>query len=542
MSLFQWADLGEFPLVSCIMPTFGRPKLVPESVAMFLEQDYPHKELIILNDCPGQTYVSDLPGVRVINANERYQSLGTKRNEAIKLAKGPLIAVWDDDDVYLPWRLSYTVEQMRILQTPHYRPYEFWAYWGKDELLTNRSLPEWVSHGLAMFQKSLWEAVEGYPEITLGEDSAFFRRIETASQVELSTYEISVEDRFFILRGSSPYAHTSIGGGHAPPETTPGRIVLEPRPIQDELLNRLASRLIHQRTNKSGSGETPANSRNSEKQVYAQAAVRDPMNATKSLFWYRDSNFGDALNKVFLPEFGVPVRWAPPEEADIIGIGSILDRIPSAYTGMILGAGFISAQNERTLSHADIRIVRGRYSAERCSAPGTTCLGDPGLLVERFLTEPQEPGYSLGLIPHYVDKLHPGVLKLAERYPGEILLIDIRGTTQQVLREISSCAAIASSSLHGLIAADALGKPNLWLKLSDQICGGTFKYRDYYSAFLPDAKIRNPIDLTGGESLGELLQEAVEPGNEVEDVKFRLAEVFANLFNRDRAGARTNEE
>lgn len=117
----------ETPLVSCVMPTFGRPELVPESVAMFLAQDYLNKELIVLNDCPGQEYVMDLPGVRVINAPCRYESLGAKRNAAIEIARGSIIAVWDDDDVYLPWRLSYCVARMQALDTPFFLAREFWA-------------------------------------------------------------------------------------------------------------------------------------------------------------------------------------------------------------------------------------------------------------------------------------------------------------------------------------------------------------------------------------------------------------------------------
>ena len=53
------------PLVSCIMPTYGRPLCVAESVALFLAQDYPAKELLIGNDCPGQSLLAELPGVRV---------------------------------------------------------------------------------------------------------------------------------------------------------------------------------------------------------------------------------------------------------------------------------------------------------------------------------------------------------------------------------------------------------------------------------------------------------------------------------------------
>lgn len=257
------------------------------------------------------------------------------------------------------------------------------------------------------------------------------------------------------------------------------------------------------------------------------------MSDRAKLFWYRDSNFGDALNKVILPSFGQPVCWASSEDAEIVGIGSILRWVPSTYSGMILGTGFISAHQHRSFKNADFQIVRGRYTAERCSAPSSTCLGDPGLLVNRLLSRPAPIQHSLGLIPHYVDKNHAGILKLAERYPDDILMIDIRGTAQQVLTAISSCAALASSALHGLIAADALEKPNLWLKLSHNICGGEFKYRDYYSAFLPDDQIRAPTQLHGDESLRELLDRCIAPGNEVKDVAARIEDVLTGLFQHD---------
>ena len=125
------------PLVSCIMPTFGRPEFIDEAVAMFIAQDYPEKELIVLNDCPGQTFRCGLPGVRVINSRQRYPSLGEKRNAAIEMASGGMIAVWDDDDVHLPWRLSFSVSEALRLNTEFYRPAEFWAYWGGPVLHDN---------------------------------------------------------------------------------------------------------------------------------------------------------------------------------------------------------------------------------------------------------------------------------------------------------------------------------------------------------------------------------------------------------------------
>jgi glycosyltransferase involved in cell wall biosynthesis len=143
------------PLISCIMPTYGRPEYVNESVAMFLAQDYPRKELIILNDCAGQQFEGDFPDVHIVNQNSRFASLGEKRNTCIQLAKGSVIAVWDDDDVYLPWRLSFSYDEMNRLGTPFYRPAEFWAYWGDENLRNNQSVPGWISHPWVMFNNEL---------------------------------------------------------------------------------------------------------------------------------------------------------------------------------------------------------------------------------------------------------------------------------------------------------------------------------------------------------------------------------------------------
>ena len=140
------------PLVTCIMPTYGRPDYAAESLAMFLEQDYLNRELIILNDCPEQVFKGTFPNVRIINSQVRYPTLGEKRNAMIEEARGELIAIWDDDDVYLPWRLSYSVEEMQRLTTPFFVPAEFWAYWGNEKLHDNQAIPGWISHPMFVFR------------------------------------------------------------------------------------------------------------------------------------------------------------------------------------------------------------------------------------------------------------------------------------------------------------------------------------------------------------------------------------------------------
>jgi glycosyltransferase involved in cell wall biosynthesis len=214
---------------------------------MFLDQDYAAKELVILNDCCGQTFQSNFPNIRVINTATRFRTLGEKRNACIEAARGDFVAIWDDDDVYLPWRLSYSMQELRRWRTDFYRPAEFLAYWGESDLHDNQTVPEWMNHPTVLLRRSLWERVGGYPAMDVGEDAEFFARVHEYLGKEFIKYDLARQDRFMILRGASQYQHMSIDGGREPLNTAEGEYHIVPRPIADPLLRRLTDRLIKAR-------------------------------------------------------------------------------------------------------------------------------------------------------------------------------------------------------------------------------------------------------------------------------------------------------
>jgi len=104
------------PLVSALCCTYGRPELLGEAIRCFLDQDYPSKELIVLNDQEGVELFLDIPyeEVKIINYPKRFPNLGAKRNFLKGLAEGEFICVWDDDDIYPPWRISTSVDLMGL--------------------------------------------------------------------------------------------------------------------------------------------------------------------------------------------------------------------------------------------------------------------------------------------------------------------------------------------------------------------------------------------------------------------------------------------
>ena len=109
--------------------------------------------------------------------------------------------------------------------------------------------------------------------------------------------------------------------------------------------------------------------------------------------------------------------------------------------------------------------------------------------------KPSEKKYFVGITPHLLDKKEEIFEKMLEYYPNS-KIIDVQNESKQVLKEISMCEYIISTSLHGLIVADSYGIPNCWCEISDRVQGEGFKFHDYFSSFGTD---RECFDLRNGE-------------------------------------------
>jgi pyruvyltransferase len=184
------------------------------------------------------------------------------------------------------------------------------------------------------------------------------------------------------------------------------------------------------------------------------------------------ANFGDQLTSVLLEHFGVPFTWARPARAELVVCGSVLSKFPNGWSGTILGTGFIRAGMRRSFPTARVLAVRGGLTRAILRLPAKTPLGDPGLLVPDLTSV--EPGDGVMVLPHYVDHA------LAKRHP-KAMVLDIRTEPRTLIRQIASASLLYTSTLHGLIAADALGIPHV-LEPHGEVVGGLFKFQDYASA------------------------------------------------------------
>lgn len=217
------------------------------------------------------------------------------------------------------------------------------------------------------------------------------------------------------------------------------------------------------------------------------------------LYWCRGKgrddaaqrNFGDYLSPLIVEmASGKSVEYAPIHKADMMAIGSIMNREQKARRFLlprrlhVWGSGTDAPERVFSGRHY-YHAVRGRLTCEQIAGDGGregVALGDPGLLADQWWDgRPKPPKrFTLGFIPHYADRAE-AVVKHAASLPG-VKLIDVFWPVEEVLRAIQECHFIVSSSMHGLIVSDAFGIPNRHIAISHGRIS-EYKFADYYSAF-----------------------------------------------------------
>ncbi len=111
----------QWPLVSVILPTRGRPELVRQALSAVVGQTYPGAiECIVVHDQePPQAELAELGTasrtIRILT-NSRTPGLAGARNTGVALAHGDFIASCDDDDAWHPAKLQAQIS--RLLDQP----------------------------------------------------------------------------------------------------------------------------------------------------------------------------------------------------------------------------------------------------------------------------------------------------------------------------------------------------------------------------------------------------------------------------------------
>lgn len=204
------------------------------------------------------------------------------------------------------------------------------------------------------------------------------------------------------------------------------------------------------------------------------------------LFWWEEpypGNLGDIVTPyIFEKLSGVPPRYARGGEG-ICAIGSI---IKFAKVGTPVWGSGSPHENDTLEALADYRSVRGPLTRDLVLRNGGSCdevYGDAAWFLPILYAPELRRTHRTGLILHYTHEDAP--IEVGD----EIRRIDIRrlgyDEIEAFLDEMRSCERIISTSLHGVIIAQAYGIPAALATANTsakQIHGDGIKFRDYFAS------------------------------------------------------------
>lgn len=206
-------------------------------------------------------------------------------------------------------------------------------------------------------------------------------------------------------------------------------------------------------------------------------------------WWSYRKNFGDLIGPWMVEQMtGKQVVWAQKNEAHYLTIGSVMEKVQPSTVAW--GCGSFGTETKSNLQKGPKYLaVRGPLTRAKLEMHGIECpriYGDPALLVPDYYLPDIKPKYRLGIIIRWSE-----ANRRKELLDRGIKIIDLfTDKIEDIIDEILSCEKIISTSLHGLIIADAYGIPNSWL-IADTGTGKEFKFWDY---LISVNKERQPIE------------------------------------------------
>jgi hypothetical protein len=191
--------------IAAVCCTYLRPRDLARLLRCFELQDYADRELVILDDA-GQYGPQSGDRWRLFSYATRFATLGQKRNAAAALVGDDVqgLAVWDDDDLYLPWALSASAAALGV--APWSRP-SLVLHPQPDGSLRQHQTGGLFHGGWAYRREAFWQ-IAGYPDMDNGEDQALARRFQQAG---LSAADPLAQGfaPFYIYRWGGPGWHLS---------------------------------------------------------------------------------------------------------------------------------------------------------------------------------------------------------------------------------------------------------------------------------------------------------------------------------------------
>lgn len=205
-------------LISVIIPSYNRALYVSRAIYSAIIQDYPNKEIIIVDDHSSDlskfAYELFKDKIRVIY-HEENKGAAAARNTGIMAAKGEYIAFLDSDDYWLPQKLSIQIRYMLDTKAFVSQTQEYWIRRGRrvnpnkenqkrgGDLFGISLRRSYVSPSCVMIKREVfWKVGLFCEELEAAEDYELWLRIG-------SLYPIELIDKPLVVREMGKRPHLS---------------------------------------------------------------------------------------------------------------------------------------------------------------------------------------------------------------------------------------------------------------------------------------------------------------------------------------------
>ena len=208
-------------------------------------------------------------------------------------------------------------------------------------------------------------------------------------------------------------------------------------------------------------------------------------------YWDSKPNFGDFIGPYLISKItGMSVlNIQNLQFSGIMAVGSIMQMLDRKNM-TVWGSGLIEEPTDEVIKNLqkyepEILSVRGSETAKflleaGIDVPDKSVYGDPALILPLFYKPPETIYKKIGVCPHHMHK---------EKFLSSVInkdylkIIDVQKDVENVVNQISSSTVCISTSLHGLIIAQAYNIPWVWLEIiDDNLIGNDFKFKDFFSS------------------------------------------------------------
>ncbi len=208
------------------------------------------------------------------------------------------------------------------------------------------------------------------------------------------------------------------------------------------------------------------------------------------LYQGKPYNLGDTLgmviSKYLLSNKNIEINKLIKQKKHLYTVGSMIigsDFKGNYQTATVWGSGVISELSKRVIfcqklsrRKLDVRAVRGPLTRDALIRLGHRCpeiYGDPAILMPMIYQPNVKKQFDYSIVLQFWHER-----KFREEHPNERMISMNTDDYKSVIDEIVSSKVIYTSSLHGIILAEAYGVPAVFFRgLGKDI---DFKYYDYY--------------------------------------------------------------